>query len=93
MPAGVQVFDESGKIDIDISNRLTQVIGTRKLDEINGEIHINIDGNRKAFFFVSKCYFQYPPAEMISCQNSVIKWDFSKYPDLKNQYEIVYGVV
>ncbi len=36
MPAGLQVFDENGKVTVDVSNRLTKILGILTIKRENG---------------------------------------------------------
>jgi hypothetical protein len=95
MPQGLQVFDEHGKVTIDISDRLTQVIGVIRIKSLVGSIDVTVDGNRKLFYTISKSHSQWNGADCMTINGNKISWDFSQNRLIVagDGLEVVYGVV
>ena len=95
MPQGLQVFDEHGNITIDVTDRLTQVIGIIRITSPVGSIDVDVDGNRKLFYTISKSHSLWIDGEYIMIDGHKICWDFSRVTPLvaNGGIEVVYGVV
>lgn len=96
MPQGLQVFDEHGSTTIDVTDRLTQVIGVIRIKSLVGSIDVTADGNRELFYMISKSHSQWGGGDCITINNNnKISWDFSQASLIVagDGLEIVYGVV
>ena len=55
VPQGIQVFDENGKTVVDITDRLTQIVGVKTLTKIeeSGSIDIPLISGAKVWFSIN----------------------------------------
>lgn len=55
VPQGIQVFDENGKTVVDITDRLTQIVGVRTLTTIpeSGSIDVPASRDAKVWFSIN----------------------------------------
>lgn len=54
VPQGLQVFNEQGQLVVDLSSRLTRIIGTRDISGFNGEggvIGVNVTPGKSLFAY------------------------------------------
>lgn len=95
VPQGLQVFDEHGNTTIDVTDRLTQIIGVIRIKSLVGNIDVTVDGNRKLFYAISKSGSQWSGGDCIMIDGNKIRWDFSQASLIVagNGLEVVYGVV
>lgn len=55
VPQGIQVFDENGKTVVDITDRLTQIVGVKTLTKIeeSGSIDVSVIDGAKVWFNIN----------------------------------------
>lgn len=55
VPQGIQVFDENGKTVVDITDRLTQIVGVKTLTKIeeSGSIDVHVTSGAKVWFNIN----------------------------------------
>lgn len=55
VPQGIQVFDENGRTVVDITDRLTQIVGVKTLTKIeeSGSIDVSVTGGAKVWFSIN----------------------------------------
>lgn len=95
IPQGLQVFDEQGNTTIDVTDRLTQIIGVIRIKSLVGSIDVTVDGNRELFYTISKSHSQWSGGDCITINGHKISWDFSQARLIVagDGIEVVYGVV
>ena len=95
MPQGLQVFDEHENMTIDVTDRLTQIIGVIRIKSLVGSIDVIVDGNRELFYTISKSHSQWSGGDCITINGNKISWDFSQSRLIVagDGLEVVYGVV
>lgn len=55
VPQGIQVFDENGKTVVNITDRLTQIVGVKTLTKIeeSGSIDVHVTAGAKVWFSIN----------------------------------------
>lgn len=101
VPQGIQVFDENGKTVVDITDRLTQIVGVKTLTKIeeSGSIDVPLISGAKVWFNIN-LYGLYENPYAMWVDGNTIRYQILKS---KNDYidafknggcilKIIYGV-
>lgn len=97
MPQGLQVFNASGNCILDVTDRLTMVLGEFDTGLINGSITNDMLLNGEVWHNVSvyaQGYFN-PPAYRclkITVVGNTLSWEHKTNRIAKANYHVVYGV-
>lgn len=101
VPQGIQVFDENGKTVIDITDRLTQIVGVKTMTklETSGQINVANNSNGKVWFSINMFGLQKNPYIMwvngdtihYTARQKEIDW-INNANQGKNVFKIIYGV-
>lgn len=101
MPQGIQVFDENGKTIVDITDRLTQIVGVKIMTklETSGQINVDNNSNGKVWFSINMLGIQQNPYIMWVDGNTIHYTSRQQEGDWinnnnqgKNVFKIIYGV-
>lgn len=99
MAQGVQCWDASGNIILDVTDRLTRVLGTVTTNKVNGSItDLNLLTGIPWFTQIIKSDGTTIPARewwatfIVSVSGSELSWKYI-YSNYKLNYRIVYGVM
>lgn len=101
VPQGIQVFDENGRTVVDITDRLTQIVGVKTMTklETSGQIDVANNSNGKVWFSINMFGLQKNPYVMWVNGNTIHYTAHQKRIDQinnsnqgKNVFKIIYGV-
>lgn len=101
VPQGIQVFDENGRTVVDITDRLTQIVGVKTMTklETSGQIDIANNSNGKVWFSINMFGLQKNPYVMWVNGNTIHYTAHQTRIDQinnsnqgKNVFKIIYGV-
>lgn len=101
VPQGLQVFDEKGSTIVDITDRLTQIVGVKTMTKLepSGQIIVDNNSNGKVWFAINMLGFQRNPYIMWVNGNTIHYTTHQKTVDWlnnsnqgKNVFKIIYGV-
>lgn len=101
VPQGIQVFDENGRTVVDITDRLTQIVGVKTMTklETSGQIDVANNSNGKVWFSINMFGLQKNPYVMWVNGNTIHYTAHQKMIDQinnsnqgKNVFKIIYGV-
>ena len=98
MPQGLQVFDKNGNITLDLTDRLTKVLGNfstngQKSGTIVDERLRNADGWAHIRFNAPDLLTPFSPAPHITFSDNTLKWEYKNI--INNNvptHFIIYGV-
>lgn len=101
VPQGLQVFDENGRTVVDVTDRLTQIVGVKTMTKLepSGQIIVDNNSNGKVWFCINMIGFRINPYVMWVNDNTIhytthqktVDW-LNNFNQGKNVFKIIYGV-
>lgn len=104
MPAGLQTFDKNGKVMVDITDRLTKIVGIKRFDVIepSGSVTIPTTNNEYVWYFLNS-YANGGPRPQSGFSNvydlklsgNVLSWTLKSDTAIgkRCQVAVIYGVM
>lgn len=91
MKAGLQTFDEQGRLVVEITDRIPRIVGQIRTNKLDGKTTVDTSGN---FFWqivrLSGNNIEYIP--LITVSNNTITWKYINVPySYRTDIVIIYG--
>lgn len=104
MPAGLQTFDKNGKVMVDITDRLTKIVGIKRFDVIepSGSVTIPTTNNEYIWYFLNSYANGEPKPQSgfsnvydLKLSDNVLSWTLKSDTAIgkRCQVAVIYGVM
>lgn len=104
VPAGLQTFDKNGNVMVDITDRLTKIVGIKRFDVIepSGSITIPTTNNEYIWYFLNSYANGEPKPEIglsnaydLKLSGNVLSWTLKSEAMIgkRCQIAVIYGVM
>lgn len=104
MPAGLQTFDKNGNVMVDITDRLTKIVGIKRFDVIepSGSVTIPTTNNEYVWYFLNSYANGEPKPQSgfssvydLKLSGNVLSWTLKsdKAIGKRCQVAVIYGVM